>query len=86
MTYTANQMQPAIGETIAIRLESLTVNVRVMDAKTAWGNVRLLVRPCMGEGETWIDCSRVVRVIGRAPTQQPSYTQQGRERILAEVR
>jgi hypothetical protein len=69
MTHTAKQMIPAVGETVIVRVESFQVRMRILDAKSAYGNVRLLVTPVTGEGEAWIDCSRIVRVFGKPPVQ-----------------
>jgi hypothetical protein len=70
---TANEMAPAVGAIVVLRCESLTVNCRVADVKMAYGRPRLLVRPCMGEGEQWVELSRVVRLFGVPPSQQPAY-------------
>lgn len=48
-----------IGRTATLRTSDFSVAVTVKDAKLAYGNVRYLVTPVMGSGETWADDSRV---------------------------
>ena len=36
----------------------ILVGVKVLDAKSAYGSVRLLVTPLEGEGETWVQGDR----------------------------
>ena len=56
---TVNQLLPAIGALVAVRMEDLTINCRVLDAKRSWDRVRLQVEPLTGSGSQWIDLSRV---------------------------
>jgi len=60
MTYTANQLIVAVGQTVNVRVEKWVVPMLVLDAKTAYGVARVQVRPVSGEGEAWIDLSRIV--------------------------
>lgn len=59
---TARQMYPAIGTLVAVRFESLEVNCYVTDVKSAYGEVRLKVKPVVGAGDQWITMSRVNRI------------------------
>lgn len=58
--HTARQLAPAIGSTVTVRFESLQIRCLVLDAKNAYGNVRLQVMPVAGEGEQWVDLSRLI--------------------------
>jgi len=62
MTHTTKMMTPAIGQVVNVRAESWTIPMTVVDAKSAWGQVRLLVRPLRGTGEAWVELSRCSRI------------------------
>lgn len=85
MTHTAKQMIPAVGETVVVRIEAFQVRMRILDAKSAYGNVRLLVTPVAGEGQAWVDCSRVVAVVseGRGGAAMDSRAVSGPARGIA---
>lgn len=58
-------MKTALGEMYCGRLGTLepepgiSVRVGVMDAKRAFGRLRLLVTPINGTGEKWVSADRV---------------------------
>ena len=54
---TVTQLLPAVGALVAVRSEDLIINCRVLDAESAWGQVR--VEPLSGSGSQWVDISRV---------------------------
>lgn len=56
---TAREMLPAIGASVAVRFEDLTVNCTVRNVKSSYGRTRLLVAPTAGSGEQWIELPRV---------------------------
>lgn len=56
---TCKEMLPAVGATVLVACDSLNVACRVADVKTAWGRARLLVQPITGNGEMWVELSRV---------------------------
>jgi len=60
MTATANDMMPTIGQQVAIRFEQLTVTCTVLDAKSSYGRIRLLVSPVNGNGSQWVESGRIV--------------------------
>ena len=60
MTYTANQLIVAVGQTVNVQVEKWVIPMTVKDAKTAYGVPRVLVEPVSGEGSAWIDLSRIV--------------------------
>ena len=60
MAHTAAKMVIAIGQIVQVRVESWTIPMRVVDAKSAWGNIRIEVEPINGEGRAWIELSRIV--------------------------
>jgi hypothetical protein len=43
-----------VGETISVPMAGLTVDVKVMDIKQSWGQVKYQITPVSGEGEVWI--------------------------------
>jgi hypothetical protein len=59
-THTAAKMAVAIGQTVNVRVESWIIPMKVIDAKSAWGNIRVEVEPLSGEGRAWIELSRIV--------------------------
>jgi hypothetical protein len=70
MSHTAKQMLPAIGQTVCVALESMHVLCIVVDVKSAWGKVRLLVKPVTGTGEQWIEMARVWKPAGYSFSQE----------------
>jgi hypothetical protein len=48
-----------IGKTGTLACGALQVDVVIIDAKRAWGTIRLLVSPIAGRGEQWVDESAV---------------------------
>jgi hypothetical protein len=55
----ASSLALFIGKTGALRCEYLSVDVTVADAKRSYGRTLLLVRPVAGDGEQWVEESRV---------------------------
>jgi len=59
------ELSKAIGKIGSIRGgvgqvgDTITYNVRITDAKIAYGNVRYLVTPVSGTGSVWVDSGRV---------------------------
>ena len=60
MRHTVTALAPAIGATVAVRMQDLTIDCQVIDAKNSWGKVRLLVQPVAGRGEQWVELERLV--------------------------
>jgi len=58
---TATEMIPAVGHTVEVAFESITVTCRVIDVKSSWGKPRLKVVPVSGAGSQWVELPRVVR-------------------------
>ena len=59
MTHTVNSMSRAIGQVVNIKLESFRVPMKVLDVKSAWGEIRLMVTPVNGLGVAWVTLARV---------------------------
>ena len=53
------EMNNVIGKTGYIKEGELMFGVHVTDVKQSYGNVRYLVKPATGYGETWVNESRV---------------------------
>lgn len=62
MQQTVKQMMPAIGASVLVRFESLTVVCIVLDAKNSWGKVRLQIEPILGQGSQWVELERVTPI------------------------
>lgn len=57
---TTAELAKVIGKTgFLIQVGHFTVAIVVKDAKIAYGNVRYLVEPVSGQGQVWVDSSRV---------------------------
>lgn len=56
---TVRDMQPAIGASVLVQFESLSVCCIVSDAKSAYGRVRIQVQPQSGQGSQWVELSRI---------------------------
>lgn len=48
-----------IGQEGSILMDGVRVYVRVLDVKQAYGNLRYLITPLSGVGQTWVDAKRV---------------------------
>lgn len=51
-----------IGKTVLIRLCMFEVPMDVLEQKSAYGHVRILVTPVNGKGEQWVNVDKVVTV------------------------
>lgn len=58
MKTTADTMH-AIGQTVAYRVGTLSILVRVCDVKTVWGQTRVQITPLMGTGSQWVNLESV---------------------------
>jgi hypothetical protein len=47
------------GQRSTIRMDGLTIQVKVIDLRRVWNRVDALITPIAGEGETWVDASRL---------------------------
>lgn len=63
---TANEMAPAVGQTVLVRMERWVLPCLVRDVRNVWGKPQLLVVPVSGSGEGWIDLGRLVRDVAPA--------------------
>lgn len=54
-----SEMAKVIGTEGAIVMDGVRVYVRVLDVKQAYGNIRYLVTPLAGLGQTWVSAERV---------------------------
>ena len=62
MNGTCLDMQPAIGASVSVRFEDLTIACTVRNVKNSWGKPRLLVTPVSGSGGQWVELTRVIRI------------------------
>ena len=58
---TYHDMTPAIGARVSVQFESVRVFCTVLNVKSSYGRVRLLVAPESGTGEQWVEVSRLAR-------------------------
>ena len=60
---TAGELGKLIGNngliTITMHSQSFKAPVEIIDARTAFGRVDVLVKPTGGEGQAWVDANRV---------------------------
>lgn len=56
----ASELIRLIDTFVSVRFETLLVDCKVIDAKAAYGKVRVLVVPVTGRGEQWVEDSRIV--------------------------
>ena len=58
---TMAKMSEQLGKIVRIEISELglDIDVTVLDAKHSYGNLRYLVSPISGNGEIWINASRV---------------------------
>jgi hypothetical protein len=54
---TATELQKFIGKGGKYKLNGLTFDVAVADARTNYNVLELLVKPVAGEGESWVSAS-----------------------------
>lgn len=54
----AKELSDMIGKHVMVVFGELSVECEVLDAKSAYGNLRYQVKPVSGIGETWISSDR----------------------------
>lgn len=59
----AKELSEWIGKSIAVTFGDLSFECEVTDAKSAYGNLRLQIKPRSGTGETWIDSARAKELV-----------------------
>jgi hypothetical protein len=65
MAITATEMSPALGQRILVKFESMRVLCTVLDVKNVYGRERLLVAPIEGNGQQWVELSRIA-ILGQS--------------------
>jgi len=61
---TYHDMTPAIGARVAVAFEGIRVACTVLNVKSSYGRMRLLVAPELGSGEQWVEITRLQRPHG----------------------
>jgi hypothetical protein len=56
---TGRELAGLIGRDAAYRVAGLTMAVRVVDARTRFGGVDVLISPVAGSGEQWVQVDSV---------------------------
>jgi hypothetical protein len=56
---TAQEMYPACGHTVMVRFGDIDVECRILDVKQSWGKPRFLVTPMAGQGDQWVELTRM---------------------------
>jgi hypothetical protein len=59
---TGRELAAMIGQNATYRVGAMTVSVSVMDARTRFGNLDLLISPDAGTGEQWVQSDSVTMV------------------------
>jgi hypothetical protein len=62
MSETAASMIVLVGRTAQVRFEKISVLCNVLESRSQWGRVDLLVEPVGGSGQQWVEKSRVAVV------------------------
>jgi len=57
------EMQKWQHQVVVIKLEGFRIPMKVWDVKESYGKLRLLCRPLSGEGESWVEESRIISII-----------------------
>jgi hypothetical protein len=57
---TLDTYRPYIGRTALVSLSGVSVQVRVLDIRSAFGRIDAQITPVAGNGETWLQLSRLV--------------------------
>jgi len=57
---TTQQLYPIIGRTGRYLINSLEVDVMVVDSKVSYGQVRIKIEPLSGLGSIWVDAYSVI--------------------------
>lgn len=55
----ASEIVKLLNTTVSITVEGFTIQVKIVDAKKAYGCTRYLVEPVNGSGQQWVNDSRV---------------------------
>jgi hypothetical protein len=56
---TVTTLMGYLGQRAQLRMDRMTVEVRILDAKVSYGCVRFQVQPVTGTGVQWVDECRV---------------------------
>lgn len=54
----AKDLGAYIGQTVTLGVDELWFEVRILDARSSFGNVQFLVTPMEGTGEQWVGAAR----------------------------
>lgn len=54
-----SELAARIGQVGYLRSEAFRVPVRILDGKSSYGEPRYLVTPEGGEGEAWVNATRI---------------------------
>lgn len=58
---TVKEQAALIGQTVSVAVEqTLRINARVLDSRTAFNRHDVLVEPISGSGSQWVSASRIM--------------------------
>jgi hypothetical protein len=60
MSETAASMIVLVGRSAMVRFEKVSVQCNIIDSRYQWGRTDLLVEPVGGDGQQWVEKSRVI--------------------------
>ena len=63
MTY--REAATYVGKLGVLHTEGLRINVRIIDARKAYGRIDVLVEPIGGEGEAWVVHTKVEFILSK---------------------
>ncbi len=56
---TVNEMQTLIGRRAILKIEKMSIQVKILDVRQCWNRTDCLVCPIAGCGEQWVSCERL---------------------------
>lgn len=67
---TYHDMTPAIGQRVSVTFEQVRVTCQVLNVRTSYGRIDLLVQPESGSGHQWVGISRLNHIAISTTIQQ----------------
>jgi len=55
----ADKISP-VNHVARLTIEGMTFSVKVLDARKVWNRIDVLVTPFQGDGQKWVDSSRLI--------------------------
>ena len=56
---TSREIAELLNKRATVELNGMTVNVKILDGREAYGRTDVLITPISGSGQTWVSAERV---------------------------